>query len=98
MNPMVNTRLKTIRGLLGELRGVLESNAKEVKKQHGEKEDLLQAKWRERKELTTLRHVSDDYDELHEENERLQTEKAKLGQHLKAILRYTRALQNTTRP
>ena len=98
MTPMVQKQLATIRGLLSELREVLEANQNEVQKQHAEKEDLLQDKWRERKELTTLRRVSDDYDELDEENKRLRSEKAKLGQHLNTILTHTRALQNTFMP
>lgn len=98
MTPMVQKQFATIRELLKELRTVLETNQEEVQKQHAEKEELLQGKWRERKELTTLRRISDDYEELDKKNERLQADKTKLGRHLKAILRHTRALQNSTRP
>ena len=66
MNPLLKKKLEQVQQQVGELRGVLEENREDVIQQHREKEDLLQAKWSERKRVTTLDRIAKDYDALDE--------------------------------
>ena len=53
MNPLVQTRPEHIQDQIDQLRTVLAANDGELRKQHGEKADLLQEQWNQRKEVTT---------------------------------------------
>lgn len=92
MNPILEAQIKTLSEQLDALHSVLETNREEVKKQHAEKEALLQEKWEQRKEVTTLNRIADDFDAVDEENEKYRQERGEMRQHLTDIVQMTKAL------
>lgn len=93
MNPLLKSQFDKIQEQVLELRKVLENNETELKQQHGEKEDLLQEKWRDRKELTTLNRIATDFDSVEEENERYREERKEIRDDLSKIMNLTKALR-----
>ena len=98
MHPLLANKIQQVESQLADLRETLETNREELAKQHGEKEDLLQEQWRQRKRMTTLDRLSRDYDGLEAENKRFQTERKRLRDGLQTILRLTKSLRNTNTP
>lgn len=98
MNPLVQTRLEHIQDQLEQLREVLADNDSELRKQHGEKADLLQEQWSQRKEVTTLNRIAQEYDDLEAENEQLRTERSTIREHLGRILTHTKSLHKAHKP
>ena len=93
MNPILQKQFETLERQVQQLRDVLEKNAEELQKQHGEKEDLLQEKWRQRKELTTLNRIATDYDDVEGENEQYREERKEIREDLSKIMHLTKALR-----
>ena len=93
MNPILQKQFEHLESQIQELREVLENNQLELKKQHGEKADLLQEKWKNRKELTTLNRIADDFDDVDEENERYREERKEIREDLAKIMSLTKALR-----
>lgn len=98
MHPLLAKKIEQVEGQLAALRETLESNRVELAKQHGEKEDLLQEQWRQRKRMTTLERLSRDYDDLMAENKRFQAERKKFRDGLESILKLTKSLRNKNAP
>jgi len=98
MHPLLANKLRQVESQLADLRETLESNRTELAKQHGEKEDLLQEQWRQRKRMTTLDRLSRDYDDLETENKRFMAERKRLREGLQSILRLTKSLRNANTP
>ena len=98
MNPLLKKKLGQVQKQVGELQGILEENRKDVIQQHKEKEDLLQAKWSERKRVTTLDRIAKDYDALHEQNRAYERERKEIKERLGRLIRFTKALHNAYRP
>ncbi len=97
MNPLLEKKLEQIRGDLGSLREVLEDNRADVVLQHTEKEDMLQDQWRQRKRLTTLNRIAEDYDRLDEQNQTYARERKALRERLRQVLKLTKALHSAQR-
>lgn len=97
MDPMVQAKIEQIEAQLTGLRETLEKNRTELAKQHGEKEELLQEKWRDRKKMTTLNRMSKEYDELESENRKYAVERKELRERLTGLLRMTKALRGSMR-
>jgi hypothetical protein len=93
MNPILKKQFDTLDNQIHELRELLERNTSELKKQHGEKSDLLQEQWRQRKQLTTLNHIADDFDDVDEENQRYREERKEIRKDLSKIMQLTKALR-----
>lgn len=93
MNPILQKQFDTLESQIQELRNVLERNTDELQKQHGEKSDLLQEQWRQRKQLTTLNRIADDFDDVDEENQRYRDERKEIRDDLAKILQFTKALR-----
>lgn len=98
MNPLLKKKFEHLQRQISELEGVLQANQADVKQQHTEKEDLLQEKWRERKRLTTLNRIAEDYDALDDRNRRYEQERTQIKERLANVLRFTKALHNARRP
>ena len=94
MNPLFQKKLEQIRGDLGTLREVLEDNRADVVLQHTEKEDMLQDQWRQRKRVTTLNRIAEDYDRLDEQNQAYTRERKALRERLRQVLKLTKALHS----
>ncbi len=92
MNPLIRKKLDQIQSLVEEMGEVLRSNDAEVKKQHAEKEALLQKEWKRQKELTTLNRIAEDYDLLKSENDRLADERRQLKQRVDNLLKMAKSL------
>lgn len=97
MDPMVQAKIEQIEAQLAGLRETLEKNRTELAKQHGEKEELLQEQWRNRKKMTTLDRVSKEYDALEAENKKYAKERKELRERLAGLLRMTKSLRGTMR-
>ncbi len=97
MDPMVQAKIEQIEAQLAGLRETLEKNRTELAKQHGEKEELLQEQWRNRKKMTTLDRVSKEYDVLEAENRKYAKERKELRERLQGLLRMTKSLRGTMR-
>ena len=93
MNPILQKQFDTLDNQIHELREVLERNTSELQKQHGEKSDLLQEQWRQRKQLTTLNRIADDFDDVDEENQRYREERKEIREDLSKIMQLTKALR-----
>jgi cell shape-determining protein MreC len=98
MNPILDTQFDTVRNQLKELKTVLVKNQEEVQKQHKQKEDLLQEKWRNRKHLTTLERIEDEYDSVEDENTRYREERAVIRESLNTIVQLSKALHRIQKP
>ena len=98
MNPLLKKKLEQVQQQVGELQGVLEENREDVIQQHREKEDLLQAKWSERKRVTTLDRIAKDYDALDEQNKVYGRERKEIRERLGRVIRFTKALHNAYKP
>ena len=98
MNPLLKTKLGQVQQQVAELQGVLEENREDVIQQHKEKEGLLQAKWRERKRVTTLDRIAKDYDALDEQNRAYERERKEIKERLGRVIRFTKALHNAYKP
>lgn len=92
MNPILKKQFDSVRNKLDSIKDVLENNQVELKKQHAEKEDLLQEKWRNRKHLTTLERIEEDYDSVEEENNRYREERSEIRNSLNQIVSLSKAL------
>ncbi len=92
MNPLIRKKLDQMQSLVEEMGEVLRANDTDVKKQHAEKEALLQKEWRRQKELTTLNRIAEDYDALQAENDRSADERLALKQRIENLLKMAKAL------
>ena len=92
MNPLLKAQFDAIVQQLDTLETVLEANREDVNRQHEEKEDLLQEKWRQRKHLTTLDRIAKEYDELTAETARYREERGEIRQQLADIVNLSKAL------
>jgi cell shape-determining protein MreC len=92
MNPMLASKYAQLQEQVAELRGILEASRDDVRQQHAEKEELLQEKWVQRKRLTTLNRIAEDYDTVEAENTRYRGERLELRASLKTIISSTKAL------
>ena len=93
MNPLLKKQFESLETQIGKLREVLEKNAEAQQELHGEKADLMQEKWRTQKELTTLRRIAKDYDEVEGENDRYRDERDEIRQDLAKIMDLSKALR-----
>ncbi len=98
MNPLLKKKLEHVQQQVNDLQGVLEENREDVIQQHKEKEDLLQAKWSERKRVTTLDRIAKDYDALDEQNKTYEAERKEIKEGLGRVIRFTKALHNAYKP
>ncbi|PCJ52628.1 MAG: hypothetical protein COA73_16130 [Candidatus Hydrogenedentota bacterium] len=94
MNPMLDSKYTQLRQQLTDLKEVMQANREDVLQQHAEKENLLQEKWEQRKHLTTLKRISEDYDKVLSENNRYSNDRQELRDSLKMIISSTKALHN----
>ncbi|MFP6583303.1 MAG: hypothetical protein VCD00_12220 [Candidatus Hydrogenedentota bacterium] len=92
MNPILQAQLNTLTDQLDTLQSVLETNREDVNKQHEEKEAMLKKEWEQRKEVTTLNRIADDYDEVDETNKQYKQEREEIRQKLNEIVLLTKAL------
>ena len=93
MNPILQKQFDTLEAQISELREVLEANTLELQKQHVEKSDLLQEQWRQRKQLTTLNRIADDFDGVDEKNQRYREERKEIRDDLSKIMNLAKALR-----
>lgn len=93
MNPLIKKRVEQLNASVEALAETLERNRAEVLKQHEEKEELLQEQWRQRKRMTALDHVAQEYDALEAENRRYAEERKEMRTALTGLLSKTRALR-----
>ena len=98
MNPLIQSQLEHIRDQIDQLSAVLAANDTELRKQHGEKADLLQEQWTQRKEVTTLNRIAQEYDELEAENEGFRAERTSIREHLGRIMAHTKSLHKAQKP
>ena len=98
MNTLLKQKFDHVRQRIDELRNVLQENREDVMQQHAEKEDLLQEKWRDRKHVTPLNRIAEDYDVLDEQNQAYAGERKEIRERLARVLQFTKALQKTYRP
>ncbi len=98
MNPLLKKKLEHIQEQVDELQGVLKAKHEDVLQQHQEKEDLLQEKWRERKRVTMLDRVANDYDALEEQNSVYARERKEIKERLARVMRFTKSLHNASKP
>lgn len=92
MNPILQAQLNTLTDQLDTLASVLETNRDDVNKQHEEKEAMLKKEWEQRKEVTTLNRIADDYDDVDEQNKQYKQEREEIRQKLNEIVHLTKAL------
>lgn len=98
MHPLLEAKIQQLDRQLDALHETLKVRREELAKQHKEKEDLLQEQWRQRKRMATLDRLSKDYDALEAENKRFQSERKRLRDGLRAILKLTKSLRNAQTP
>lgn len=92
MNPFTDKVLDTIEGRIKDLREALEAKDTDIARHVAEKEAMQQELWTVRKELSTLRQVTRDYDGLQMKNEVYEAERDGMKEGVTRILRYARAL------
>jgi len=93
MNPLIKKRIDHLNAAVDRIEETLEQNRQEVLKQHEEKEELLQEQWRQRKRMTTLNHIAEEYDALEAESRRYAEERRDIRLALTGLLSQTRALR-----
>lgn len=98
MNPLLQKQFDTVKNQLASLHEVLDKNAEEVAKQHAEKEELLQEKWRQRKRVTTLERIEKDYDAVEDENIKYREERLEIRDSLTQIVQLSKALHRMQKP
>ena len=92
MNPILQKQFDTVKKQLKSLEDVLEKNQVEVQQQHDEKSELLQEKWRNRKHLTTLERIEEDYDSVEAQNSKYREERSEIRDNLNSIVQMSKAL------
>lgn len=98
MNALVKNQVKRIEQELENIRALLAKYAEDNKKQHAEKEELLQEQWRQRNELVTLRRVAEDYDRVDDERQRIRDQRGEIRERLQRILAHSKALSGLYKP
>ena len=98
MNRLVQKQLDGVYGLIEELRTRLQQDRTLLERAHGRKEELQQEHWRDRKEISTLNRLAEDYDELEGQNEAFRTEREAIRSHLVQIMSFAKSLSNTQGP
>lgn len=98
MNPIVQKQIDRLMANLEVLSETLAEQQARIEKHVEDRETMQKDSWRRQKELSTLQHVSEDYDVLKAENDRLARERAELEERLRAVLQHTRSLANAYRP
>ena len=98
MNPILKKQFDSVKSQIDALHSVLEENQEELSKQHAEKEELLQEKWRIRKRLTTLERIESEYDVVQGESKKYREERGHIRESLNAIVSLSKALHRTQKP
>jgi hypothetical protein len=98
MHPLLEAKIEQLDRQLDALHETFKASREELAKQHKEKEELLQEQWRQRKHMATLDRLAKDYDALEAENKRFQSERKRIRDGLRAILKLTKSLRNGQRP
>lgn len=94
MNPLIQSRINALKNCAVDIASAFAAAARELEKQHAEKEALLQEQWRQRKTITTLNRLSVDFDALEAENEILRKQREALRASFESVLRHAKALGN----
>ena len=94
---IVTRQVDALHELIDELRERMHDQNALIDELHASRAELLEEKLRKEKGYNTLVAIADDFDTVESENERLRDERGALRDHLKKLLTYTKALQNTYR-
>lgn len=98
MNPLVQKQLDGVYGLIEELRTRLQQDRTLLERAHERTDQLQQDHWRDRKEISTLNRLAEDYDELEGRNEAFRAEREAIRGHLVQIMSFAKSLSNTQGP
>lgn len=97
MNPLLRSQLKQIEQAVAGLGKVLAEQGAEIDKLQRMREDLQKQVWSRSKEVSVLQAAAADYDDLKQANARHREKQARLEEHLRKVLAYTRALSEEVR-
>lgn len=97
-DPLFEAQVDRIQRLLKALDERFTEFETELADQHASKEELLQEQWRNRREMTTLRHMKNEYDRLAESEKAHEEREAELEAHLADLQRLIKAFRGAVRP
>ena len=92
MNPLVVKQLETINTRIADLRTVLKAQSAEIDKQRGDRERVQKELWGVRKDMTALKRVAEDYDELDAAHARCLEIRHSTREALERILKHVKML------
>lgn len=93
MNPLLQKRIETLSRQIDAIETRITAMAERETTLLAEKEEIRTEQWRNKKELTTLNRIAEDYDEIAARAEAYEKERAVLRASLTEILTRTRALR-----
>lgn len=97
MNALVKAQLKQIEQSLAALGEVLTKHQEELARLRDTRDGLQRDVWSRSKEIAVLKEAAADYAALQEANEKCRERHARLEEHLRKVLAYTRALTDEVR-
>ena len=97
MHPLVESQLTELTSAITGAEHLVAHLESEIIRLEELRNDLQQEQWRLKKELAALQRLEADYEELNNQNGRLQVVNAELREGLKSLLAQTRALRAEVR-
>ena len=98
MNPFIQKHFDDINERLDDLENALRNAHERTAHADKQRTEVLESQLKQRKQLVTLQHKADAYDQLHTEHERLTTTQSALHERLRKLLALTKALTAEMRP
>jgi FtsZ-binding cell division protein ZapB len=97
VNPLVQRQVERVEGAVSSVEVAIRLYQARVDRLVVERDLLLQEKWRQDKELVTLRRISQEYDDLMDENALFKARHDAVRERLRAVLVQVRALASELR-
>lgn len=92
MNPLVQKNIEALSDRIEELARVLAQAQARTERAERQRQETLETQLQQRKQLVTLQHKADAFDELQRENARLTEMRTTLHERLRKLLAFTKAL------
>lgn len=97
MNPLVRNYLRQIAQATDALGEVIAEQRESIAAQREARENLQKEVWSRQKEIAVLQESAADYAALKGENAQFRAREVELGERLRKVLAYTRALTEEVR-
>jgi hypothetical protein len=97
LNPLIKKHLEQVNERLDDIQDVLAQSDKRVAQAERQRQEVLEAQLRQRKELVTLQHKGSTFDSLNAQNQDLLQRTNRLREGLRKLLQLTKALSGELR-